>query len=626
MNPWPFIAMALFPVPQVSGTAERRLPPPGIPVPEPEAESFRAGLTELRRAIDELPSSTEELLPDVEIFYKAVDWALRFGEFYDPKEFAVARDLLKIGLERARELKAGRPSWPSATGLVLRGYRSRIDGSVQPYGLVVPASWAPGSERRHRLDVWLHGRDEKLTELRFLDQRRRSPGEFTPADTIVLHPYGRYCNAFKFAGETDVFEALESVRRRYPVDPDRLVVRGFSMGGAGCWHLAAHHPGFWAAAAPGAGFAETPVFARVDRDPVPPAPYQRTLWSLYNATDYAANFFNLPVVAYSGELDRQRQAAEIMAQAMRDEGLELVHILGPKTEHRYHPAAKEEINRRIDEIASRGRDPDPKKLRFTTWTLKYPQVRWLKLDALERHWARARVEAEREGDLLRVSTSNVAAFRVEGIQVTRAVIDGQEVPGGPHYRKEAGGWVAGPPPEGLRKRPGLQGPIDDAFTEAFLVVLPTGEPLHAELGAWVQRESRRALDLWRRTFRGEARVKADRNVTDEDMAGANLVLWGDPRSNAVLGRLLPQLPLRWTAEEVRLGNRVWSGLRLPVLLYPNPLAPNRSIVLNSGFTFQEQAHLSNARQVPMLPDWAILDPAGGSILEAGFFGERWEGP
>lgn len=619
-------AAVLLLAPQTAGTPERRLPAPGIPVPEAEAQALRAGLADLRRALEALPPSAEELLPDVEIFHKAVDWALRYGEFYDPKEFAVARDLLKTGLERAHELAAGRPSWPSAVGLVVRGYRSRIDGSVQPYGLVVPPSFAPGSGRRHRLDVWLHGRDEKLTELRFLDQRRRSPGEFTPADTIVLHPYGRYCNAFKFAGETDVFEALESVRRRYPVDPDRLVVRGFSMGGAGCWHLAVHHPGFWAAAAPGAGFAETPVFARVDRDPTPPTPYQRRLWSLYNATDYAANLFNLPTVAYSGELDRQRQAAEIMAQAMKEEGLDLVHVLGPKTEHKYHPAAKEEINRRIDEIVARGRDPDPKKIRFTTWTLKYSRARWLAIDALERHWERARVEAERDGDLLRASTLNVAAFHVERVPAARAVIDGQEVAGGPRYRKEGGRWVAGGPPEGLRKRPGLQGPIDDAFTDAFLVVAPTGEPLGAASGAWVERERARALDFWRRTFRGEARVKPDREVTEEDIARSNLILWGDPRSNAILGRLLPRLPLVWTAEEVRLGSRAWPGSSVPALVYPNPLNPDRYVVLNSGFTFQEQAHLSNARQVPMLPDWAVLAPSSGAVLGAGFFGERWEAP
>ena len=64
----------------------------------------------------------------------------------------------------------------------------------------------------------------------------------------MLHPYGRYCNANKFAGEIDVLEALDSVKKRYRVDDDRIAVRGFSMGGASTWQFAVHYPDRWFAA------------------------------------------------------------------------------------------------------------------------------------------------------------------------------------------------------------------------------------------------------------------------------------------------------------------------------------------------------------------------------------------
>src|SRR3546814_3421319 len=67
--------------------------------------------------------------------------------------------------------------------------------------------------------------DLKLTELDFINQRQKSPGEFTPPNTSVLHLYGRYCNANKFACEVDLFEALESVKKLYPIDDNRLVDR-----------------------------------------------------------------------------------------------------------------------------------------------------------------------------------------------------------------------------------------------------------------------------------------------------------------------------------------------------------------------------------------------------------------
>ena len=133
----------------------------------------------------------------------------------------------------------------------------------------------------------------------------------------MLHLYGRYCNANKFAGEVDLFEALDAVKTQYPIDENRIVVRGFSMGGAAAWQFAAHFAGLWAAAAPGAGFSETAEFLKVfQNEAVKPTWWEQKLWHMYDATDYAANLYNCPTVAYSGEIDRQKQAADMMEKAL----------------------------------------------------------------------------------------------------------------------------------------------------------------------------------------------------------------------------------------------------------------------------------------------------------------------
>ena len=49
----------------------------------------------------------------------------------------------------------------------------------------------------------------------------------------------------------------QDVKAKYPIDPDRIVLYGFSMGGAGAWSIGSHYPDLWAAVQPGAGFAET---------------------------------------------------------------------------------------------------------------------------------------------------------------------------------------------------------------------------------------------------------------------------------------------------------------------------------------------------------------------------------
>jgi hypothetical protein len=642
----------------------RSVPPPGIAIGDSDRAELQSAVDALGNEINDLKSrlvkkpALEALLPDVQIFHNAVRYALTYNEIFATNEIAKAKTLLKEGMDRAQSLRDGKAPWTAQSGLVVRGYRSKIDDSVQPYGLVIPNSFPSSGGAGYRLDTWFHGRGENLSEINFIADRERSRGDFAPANAIVLHLYGRYCNANKFAGEIDLLEALENVKMHYPIDEDRIIVRGFSMGGAACWQFATHYAGMWAGAAPGAGFAETADFLKVfQKEAVNPPWYEQKLWHMYDSTDYAVNLFNCPTVAYSGEIDNQKQAADMMAKALAEEGIQLAHIIGPKTAHAYEPKAKLEVARRIDSIAEAGRDPLPRKIKFTTWTLRYNQMRWVTVDGLEEHWERARVNAEITGPAeIKAETKNVSAltfsmppghcpFDVTTDPVIN--IDGTKLTGFPaqsdrswtmHFRKTGGTWqiVKGDiaSSDKLEKVHGLQGPIDDAFMESFVMVTPTGTPLNPKVGSWVASEQKHAIEHWRKQFRGEARVMADSDLSDAEIAklDSNLVLWGDPQSNKVLARIADKLPIKWTSSGIAVGEKNYGADHFaPVLVYPNPLNPKHYIVLNSGFTYREYDYLNNARQVSKLPDFAIIDlntPVNartpGGIATAGFFGEHWE--
>ena len=636
--------------------AVRPVPPPGISVPETDRKDLEAGLKRLGDSIEKLRGSLGsrvELLPDVQIYHEAVRMALQYNEFFKPEEIYRAKDLLRQGQGRADALTMGQAPWTNETGLVVRGYVSRIDRSIQPYGLVIPSLYSAAASKPWRLDTWFHGRNETLSEVNFLADRQRNPGEFTPQNAIVLHLYGRYCNANKLAGEVDLFEALDAVKRSYRIDGNRIVIRGFSMGGAAVWHFAAHFADQWAAAAPGAGFSESPEFLNVYRDTQnKPAWWEEKLWHMYNATDYATNFYQCPTVAYSGEIDRQKQAADVMEKSLAAEGMRLTHVIGPQTPHRYHPESKIEINRRIDALAEKGVDPYPRRIRFTTWTLSYPKMKWVRLEGLEKHWERARLNADITDDhTVHVTTDNVSTFSLDigpgGCPLDvmlkpRVVIDGQQLAAPApssdrsweaHFEKRAGRWaVVERVSQALRKRPGLQGPIDAAFMDSFVMVKPTGQPLAAETAGWVNSEMSRAIAAWRSQFRGEAQTRLDSEVNDELIRDNNLVLWGDPGSNRVLERIADKLPIRWSAAGIVIGKETFPATKHTLIaVYPNPLNPSRYVVLNSGPTQREFDYLNNARQVPKLPDYAVVDLTTppddrwpGRIVLAGFFGEEWQ--
>jgi hypothetical protein len=624
----------------VSAQPVKSIPPSGNEIDPKDRAELEAGVADLGRQIDALRQATvvraetTSLLPDVQIYHNAVRYPLAYNE-----QIAIpaARAALAEGMRRAVALRDGKPDWVNATGP--RGYVSRIDGSVQPYLLVVPRDSSAADSKPRRLDFFCHGRDENLTELKFLS------GKVPPnaGDHFLVNLYGRFCNANKFAGEIDLLEVLESMKRRHPIDGNRVVVTGFSMGGASCWQFAVHYTDLFAAASPGAGFSETKHFLRLPNEGSDAPWYQRKLWHLYDCTDYAANLFNLPTIAYAGELDGQKQASDEMEAAMKAEGLTLERLIGPGTRHEYHRETRQELDRRLSAYAARGRNPVPPKVRFTTWTLRYNRMYWLTVDALERHWERARVDAEVSGHAITARTQNVSAITFSvpaaGKAVT-VVIDGTTVAApadassAVHLAKARAGWHVAPAGEDsqLRKRHGLQGPIDDAFLDGFVFVTPTGKPLNENIGKWVAAESDHAIRHWQKQFRGEARVRRDEEVTDGDVADSNMVLWGDPSSNKVLARIADKLPVRWTAHSVTAGEKQFAAAsHVPVLVYPNPLNPRRYVVLNSGFTFREFDYLNNARQVPKLPDYAIIDTgvapdarSPGGVVAAGFFDERWQ--
>jgi dienelactone hydrolase len=638
-------------------TKVKPIPPPGKEIPANDRAELEAGVAKLGQALSALRDELKDkpdllaLLPDVQIYHNAVRYPLVYDEPMDVKS---ARQALVDADTRVKQLRAGKPEWVSVTGP--RGYVSRIDGSVQPYVLTVPEGYRPDEKAtKYRFDFWCHGRGEDLMELKFIRSK-----ELAYKDHFVVNLYGRYCNANKFAGEIDLLEALDDVKRRYPVDENRLVDIGFSMGGAAAWQFAVHYTDLFAAASPGAGFSESREFLRIPQSEVDAmAPWQRALWHLYDCTDWAANLAMLPTVAYAGEFDGQKQASDMMEKAMAAEGLKLERLIGPQTKHAYHKETRKQLDERLAAICAIGRNAVPDKLRFTTWTLRYNRMFWVTVDGLAKHWERARVEAAITGaDAIEARTTNVTALTLD-VPATAGkfapdatvtvTLDGQKlratsnaakglhaafVRAGDRWQPVTEAAAAAGPAFPPAKRHGLQGPIDDAFMDAFLIVKPTGKPLNEKTAAWAASEAEHAITHWRKQFRGEARVKNDTDVTDADLRSYNAVLFGDPGSNAVLAKIAGKLPIGWTPQAITVGGKSFDAAHhMPTMIYPNPLNPQRYVVLNSGFTFREIDYLNNARQTPKLPDYAIIDTntpatpkAPGSIVEGGFFDERWQLP
>jgi hypothetical protein len=635
--------------------------PPPANLPSDEAmKQITAKGERLLQALHSLRKQgvADNVLVDVDVYLRAAQNIVQHKEFFAKDSTAWTLAALDRGLLRARLLSGAETPWLFASGqTVARGYRSRIDGTVQPFAVSYPVGFGKGPKKRWRVDVVLHGRDTSLTEVKFLHANNGDKAVPEDQEFVQVTIFGRGNNAYRWAGETDVFETLnaflatETIAGRGDlIDKGHVVLRGFSMGGAGTWHLGLHWPDQWCCIGPGAGFTTTHGYVAKLDNPLPA--HQEACLHIYDAVDYALNALNVPIVAYSGAKDPQKKAADNIEAILKKAGISMEHLIAPDLEHKFPPEWFKKANELYTKHATKPRPEYVDLINFVTYTLKYSQCHWLTLLGLDKHYEKASVLAAHTDAGYNLRTENVRTLRIVVADLSgqdqEIAIDGQKVTARPalvetgelavFLQRRGQRWVSLLPQRLIaqqqqhpRKIRGLQGPIDDAFADSFLCVVGTGKSWHEGTDRLVNTRLQRFANEWAKFWRGELPVKKDVDVTAADIAGRHLVLFGDPASNSLIGQALDGLPLEWTKEEIQFaGKKVAADRHLPVLIYPNPLNPQRYVVLNTGHTIPAADYTkTNALLFPRLGDYALLRADDGgqeSVVIAGLFDDSWAIP
>lgn len=180
-------------------------------------------------------------LPTLEI---RPQWIREFAR--NAHAYADMRDLKEWQEETQfllEKVEKGEPAlFPSGT-LGRLAHRSEIDGTLQPFSLYVPDSYK-GKEPIPLL-VTLHGSGVDERQSAYSTTMRLAPamaqGRITPL--IILAPKARDLSSW-YLGDAakDVLECIEQVKKLYRIDPKKIIIDGFSMGGYGAWRLSILHP------------------------------------------------------------------------------------------------------------------------------------------------------------------------------------------------------------------------------------------------------------------------------------------------------------------------------------------------------------------------------------------------
>ncbi|MFT5855098.1 MAG: putative peptidase [Verrucomicrobiales bacterium] len=166
--------------------------------------------------------------------------------------------------------------------------RSMFDGDL-PYRIFGGRTIQAG--KKYPMVIYLHG-----IHLRGKDNTKHLTGEaksfsypnnYKKRPCFIVAPQCPNWKTWRGATSKKLTALIKALRVNLPVDPDRIYLCGYSMGGYGTWHLLAKQPSLFAAAAPVSGggdpesvdgFKHIPIWAfHGEKDPIVSAEKSREM-------------------------------------------------------------------------------------------------------------------------------------------------------------------------------------------------------------------------------------------------------------------------------------------------------------------------------------------------------------
>lgn len=466
------------------------------------------------------------------------------------------------------QLSSLRKKHPDFTGCVQWAYLSRVDGSAQPFTLRIPDHFK--RSRSWPLYIYLHGMGGNHGE---------AWGDRHPHPRVELNVEGRgRAGGYAGVSEVDVMEAMDFVCAHWPIDRDRIVLRGGSMGGFGSFRLGSRYPDRWAALAPECGGAgglpllnlvPVPVFAlHSDDDDIVPVSYSRGAVEALNEAGGRAVMAEIS--GYGHSVGRWQEGIDRMhrwaVDKTRCRSKEMRHI---------RLTASDEASRSAwwVHVEKFGSEP--------SWPVVHARLdpdNTLYIDIVNAEWTRLDLEA---------SPANMK-------QPLDMVIDGgmpirmDPIPADCWIVKAGDRYVlSGRPPAAPSRRLHYPGGLNALYHgEPLMVVYGTraNEKTTAMMKSFAEKVSRSSnagithLEWHWMTYGGYP-VKADIEVTAEDQHRFNMILIGTAEQNAIVEEMAAAWPVSLAeGEAVSDDGVVWGmkdcGLGL---LHVNPGEPDRLV-------------------------------------------------
>jgi hypothetical protein len=291
--------------------------------------------------------------------------------------------------EALRRLKLGRTYTAQETGVVQLKNRTE-DGFEHFYAVNIPSTYDP--LRRYQARFQLHGGISGRT-----DNQPRGTGEIgalAGVDQIYMLPYAWH--EAPWWGDDQILnlnEILDTLKRKYNIDENRVVLSGVSDGATGAYYIAMRDTTPFASFLPLNGFIMVLANDEIDDGRI-----------------FPNNLRNKPMFVVNGGRDRLYPARRIepFTRHLMSNGVEIAYHLQPEGEHntRWWPQVRDLFEKFV---ADHPRDPHPDRLTWQAADHSHNRAHWLVIDEL----GAVPGEAKELPDVNRVDSSESAMIQTE---------------------------------------------------------------------------------------------------------------------------------------------------------------------------------------------------------------------
>ncbi len=550
------------------------------------------------------------------------------------------RKTLKYGerffgfIERARNaakaFAENRDPLTGLTGIQEGAYISRADDSVQPYRFFVPSRARLQNCKPLPILVMLHGYVPYYDKLNWMNIDASMAATMEKLGWFMLLPFGRSNTDFLSIGEDDVLQAISEIQRRYPVDPRRIFLAGYSMGGSGVWTLLSHYPGRFAAAQIWSGrtdyyfwHAEDYARAGVKKTTIPA--WKRWLINTDNPYDLFRTMTDIPIRVVHPDDDtlvKPGHTRRIYELLKPPSGMMKMVVPPPGEGHWYF--SREISNPSTYLWMLKARSGLPNEIEHVCFTPKYGTKSWLRITALRKWGALAHVKARldlSEKRILVTMVENVMGLSLVPCTALPKIRDFKIELSRNLARKISATWESTtrtlwlgakamsadkPMKAAVGATAGLYGPVKEAFNGPFVLVYGTAGSRNEdqELSA----KAARFQDEWWRFAKGKPRIVRDVDLTPGMVKARNLILFGSPATNTYVHKIANRLPFGFPGDGYSIFGRKVRAKNLGLVgIYPNPENPSRYVVIMDGLYYGDNLPINH--KWDLVPDYIIFSSA-----------------